>query len=71
MYLYDKPVEEACLTLQESEVEQVTFMDYEKVFAGIQQGTFSNCIYPKEFHMIKEALEPGFHADGVWVKELI
>lgn len=71
VYLYDKPVEEACLTLQESEVEQVTFMDYEKVFAGIQQGTFSNCIYPKEFLMIKEALEPGFRADGVWVKELI
>lgn len=71
VYLYDKPVKEACLKIQESEVESVIFMDYEKVLAGIQKGTLVSCVYPKEFLMIKEAMEPGFCAEGVWVKEII
>lgn len=71
VYLYEKPVEEGSLMLQQSEVERVIFMDYEKVLEGIHKGTFINCIYPKEFLMIREAMEPGFCAEGIWVKEII
>lgn len=71
VYLYERPVEEEALMLQESEVESVIFLDCEKVFEGIQKGTFLNCIYPKEFHMIRDAMEPDFCAEGVWVKEII
>lgn len=71
VYLYEEPVEEAYLTLQESEVESVIFMEYEKVLEGILKENFSTCIYPKEFLMIREAMNPGFCAEGVWVKEII
>lgn len=71
VYLYEEPVEETGLKLQESEVESVTFMEYEKVLEGIHKETFSTCIYPKEFLMIREAMEPGFCAEGIWVKEMI
>lgn len=57
VYLYEKTVEEDRLTLQESEVESVVFMDYEKVLEGIREGKFLNCIYPKEFLMIREAMK--------------
>lgn len=46
-------------------------MEYEKVLEGILKETFSTCIYPKEFLMIREAMDPGFCAEGVWVKEII
>lgn len=32
---------------------------------------FLNCIYPKEFLMIREAMKPEFCAEGVWVKEIM
>ncbi len=71
VYLYEKSVVEDQLVLQESEVEKVVFMDYEKVLEGISNGTFLNCIYPKEFQMIEAAMKPGFSAEDVWVKEII
>ena len=71
VYLYEKPVEKERLTLQESEVEDVLYMDYEEALEGIRKGAFSNCIYPKEFQMIRDAMEPGFDGEGVWVKEII
>ncbi len=71
VYLYEKTVEQERLILQESEVEGVVFMDYEKALEGIREGTFVNCIYPKEFLMIRKAMEAGFSAEGVWVKEII
>ncbi len=71
VYLYEKTVEEDQLTLQESEVEGVVFMDYEKALKGIRERTFLNSIYPKEFLMIREAMKPSFCAEGVWVKEII
>lgn len=71
VYLYEKPVEENCFVLQKSEVEEVLFMDYEKVHEGIQDGSLLSCIYPKEFLMIREAMKPEFRAEGVWVREII
>ena len=46
-------------------------MEYEEALEGIRKGAFSNCIYPKEFQMIRDAMEPGFNGEGVWVKEII
>ncbi len=69
VYLYEKAVGEDCLILQESEVESALFMDYEKALEGIRKGTFLNCIYPEEFLMVREAMKPGFRAEGVWVTE--
>ncbi|MBO5057072.1 MAG: NUDIX domain-containing protein [Lachnospiraceae bacterium] len=69
VYLYEKPVNERELTLQESEVEEVVFMDYETVLEGMKDGSLKNCIFPKEFAMVKEALLPDFSPEGVWVSE--
>lgn len=70
VYLYEKPVEEGFLTLQESEVEEAVFMDYERVLEGIRDGSLKNCIFPEEFQLIKKALEPGYVADKVRIKEI-
>lgn len=67
VYLYEKQVDADSLTLQESEVEEVLFMDYDKAFARMKDGSLKTCIYPEEFKMIKKALEPGFSAQGVRV----
>lgn len=69
VYLYEKPVDEKVLTLQENEVEEVVFMDYEAVLEGMKNNTLKNCIFPKEFAMIKDALLPGFSPEGVWISE--
>ena len=71
VYLYEKPVNEKELTLQESEVEEVVFMDYEEIWKGIQEKTLKNCIYPEEFLMIRKALTPGFSPEGIRVVEKI
>lgn len=69
VYLYERPVDEAALKLQAEEVEDVVFMDYEKIREKMQAGTLPNCIYPQEFAMIGEALKPGFSPENVWIKE--
>lgn len=71
VYLYEKPVEISTLRLQTEEVEEVRFMDYEEVLLKMQDKTLSNCIYPKEFEMIKSAMTPDFCARSTWVKEII
>ena len=48
-------------------MEEAVFMDYEKAFEQMQDGSLPNCIYPEEFLLIKKALEPGFISDGVRV----
>lgn len=70
VYLYEKPVEESSLRLQESEVEEAVFMDYEKVLEGMKDGSLKNCIYPEEFRLIKKALEPGYTSRDVRIKEI-
>ena len=58
-YVYTEPVDVKNLTLQESEVEEVLWMDYEECRRKIQDGTLDNCIYEDEFHMVGEYL--GIH----------
>lgn len=71
VYLYEKVVEEESLILQKSEVEKVFYMDYEKILEGIKEGSFLNCIYPEEFLMIRDAVKPGYCAQGVWIREIV
>ncbi len=61
VYLYRKEISIAELTLQESEVESVRWMDYEECRRNIENGTLENCIYLDEFDMVGAALvlEPG------------
>lgn len=69
VYLYEKPVEMKSLTLQESEVEEAVFMDYDMVLQKMADGSLKNCIFPGEFAMIREALKPGYSPDQVKVSE--
>lgn len=56
VYLYRKEVSISELTLQESEVESVRWMDYEECRRNIENGTLENCIYLDEFDMVGAAL---------------
>lgn len=67
VYLYERPVKADSLIIQKSEVEEIDFWDYDKVLAGILEGTLKTCIYPEEFKLVRKALEPGFSAEGVRV----
>lgn len=70
VYLYEKPVEVSDLKLQESEVEEAVFMDYEEIQERMRDKSLPNCIYPKEFDMILKALAPGYSPEGVRVVEI-
>ncbi len=61
VYLYRKPVELRNLRLQESEVEEVLWMDYGKCLRMIQENSLPNCIYEEEFRMVGKALGIGSH----------
>ena len=56
VYLYREPVDIKNLKLQESEVEEVIWMDFEECRKGIVDGTLPNCIYEGEFQMVGKAL---------------
>ena len=51
-------------------MEEAVFMDYERVLEGIRDGSLKNCIFPEEFQLIKKALELGYVADKVRIKEI-
>ena len=69
VYLYEKPINPEELTLQKEEVEEAVFMEYQAIRDGIQKGTLLNCIYPKEFDMIEDAIKNDFAASNMWIKE--
>lgn len=69
VYLYENPIVVEKLTLQESEVEEAVFMDYDEILKKMADGSLPNCIYPGEFAMIKDAFEPGYSPDQVKVAE--
>lgn len=71
VYLYEKPVEVAELTLQKSEVDSVMFMKYEQILEGMKAGTLPNCIYPEELEMLPAAMQKDFRPEEVWVKEIL
>lgn len=57
VYVYTEPVEIDDLMLQESEVEEVIWMDYDECRKRVKDGTMPNCIYEDELRMIGEYLE--------------
>lgn len=69
VYLYEEPVDVNSLKLQESEVEEAVFMDYEEIMKRMKDKSLENCIFPEEFAMIKKALLPGYSPEGVRVSE--
>lgn len=56
VFIYKKPVDIDKLTLQESEVEEVIWMDYEECRAKMKDPSFPNCIYEDEMEMIGKFL---------------
>ena len=56
VYIYTQPVETDQLKLQETEVEEVIWMDYEECKKKVAEGTLPNCIYEDEFRMVGEWL---------------
>ncbi len=56
VYVYQRPVDDSRLALQESEVEKVIWMDYEECLSGVQNHTFPNCICEDELRMVGEYL---------------
>lgn len=56
VYLYREPVDISKLTLQESEVSEVIWMDYRECLEKIRDGSLENCIYIEEFDMVGKAL---------------
>ena len=56
VYLYQKPVDITTLTLQESEVSEVIWMDFSECREKIKNKSLPNCIYLEEFDMIGEKL---------------
>lgn len=57
VYVYTKPIRIEELNLQESEVEEVIWMDYEECHRMVLDGTLPNCIYEDEFRMVGEYLK--------------
>lgn len=56
VYVYTEPVETDRLKLQQSEVEEVIWMDYEECRQKVHDGTIDHCIYEDEFRMVGEYL---------------
>jgi 8-oxo-dGTP diphosphatase len=57
LYLYTEPLDESRLTLQESEIESVIWMDYAEALQAIRENTINHCIYEEEFLKLGNALE--------------
>ena len=56
LYLYTEPVDADALTLQESEIESVIWMDYKEALHAICNQTMKHCIYEEEFRKLGKAL---------------
>ena len=57
IYIYKEPVNTAELTLQESEVSETAWMDYEECRRKVAGHLFQNCIYEDELDMVGRALK--------------
>lgn len=57
VYVYDEPVEITELNLQEQEVEEVIWMDYEECRQRVMDGSLANCIYPDELELLGHYLK--------------
>ena len=56
VYIYGEPVDASSLTLQESEVTSVRWMDLSECIQGVLNKTFPNCIYIDELRMVEKFL---------------
>lgn len=52
IYVYREPVDMEKLTIQESELEEVIWMDYEACRQAVRNRTLDNCIKIEEFEML-------------------
>ncbi|MGN1267391.1 MAG: NUDIX domain-containing protein [Dorea sp.] len=57
VFLYTRSVEIGELKLQESEVEEVIWMDYKECHEKVKNGMIPHCIYEDEFRMVGEYLK--------------
>ena len=57
IYIYREPVEIKRLTLQESEVSEVAWMDYDECRKKVTENLFKHCIYEDELEIVGKALE--------------
>ena len=57
VYIYDRPVDEKKLILQESEVERVKWMDFKECCREVKEGSMKNCIYMDELEIIGKYLD--------------
>ena len=57
VYAYVKKVDENALTLQESEVESVRWMDLEECRKAVLDGSLPNCIYPDELDLVRRYVD--------------
>lgn len=55
-FVYRQPVDIDKLNLQESEVSEVCWMDYEECRQKVAQGSMPNCINPEEFEKLGDYL---------------
>lgn len=56
IYVYRQPVDIEKLHLQETEVEEVCWMDYEEIRRRMKDSTWKHCIYEDEMNMLREYL---------------
>lgn len=57
VYIYDRPVDEKKLILQESEVERVKWMDFKECCREVKEGSMKNCIYMDELEIVGKYLD--------------
>ena len=57
VYLYQEPVNIEDLTLQEEEVQEVCWLDFEKCCEKVEAGDKGYCLFPDELSMIKKYLQ--------------
>lgn len=57
VYVYDKPVDEKKLVLQESEVEAVKWMDFQECCRRVEHGSMKHCIYMDELEIVGRYLD--------------
>lgn len=57
VYIYDRPVDEEKLILQESEVERVKWMDFKECCREVKEGSMKNCIYMDELEIVGKYLD--------------
>lgn len=56
VYVYDKPVKMENISLQEEEVEEVIWMDYDTCQKKMEKDEISHCIFQDEFKILGEYL---------------